>query len=94
MTSLQITVINNIGSVVLGVVACTHACLAISRKQSHRYSVAIHGSQHIRASADFSCVIHFRNKLIQQGFCCTLPQKAAGSKIGSCHSTNLPYILR
>lgn len=40
MTSLQTTVICNIGSVVLGVIACTLACFAISRKQAHRYSVA------------------------------------------------------
>ena len=39
MTSLQTTVICNIGSVVLGVLACTLACFAISRKQAHRYSV-------------------------------------------------------
>ena len=69
MSSLQITVINNIGSVVLGIVACTRACFSISRKQAHRYSVAIHGSQRIRTSVDSSYVIHFRNKLIQQGFC-------------------------
>ena len=40
MTSLQITVINNIGSIILGVIACALACFAISRKQAHRYSVA------------------------------------------------------
>ena len=42
MSSLQITIINNIGSVVLGVVACVLACLATSRKQVHslhRYCV-------------------------------------------------------
>jgi drug/metabolite transporter (DMT)-like permease len=33
-------VICNIGSVVLGVIACTLACFAISRKQAHRYTVA------------------------------------------------------
>ena len=40
MTSLQTTVICNIGSVVLGVIACTLACFAITRKQAHCYSVA------------------------------------------------------
>ena len=40
MISLQITVINNIGSIILGVIACALACFAISRKQAHRYSVA------------------------------------------------------
>ena len=40
MTSLQITVINNIGSIILGVIACALACFAISRKQAHCYSVA------------------------------------------------------
>ena len=40
MTSLQITVINNIGSIILGVIACALACFAISREQTHRYSVA------------------------------------------------------
>lgn len=39
MTSLQTTVICNIGSVVLGVIACTLACFAITRKQAHCYSV-------------------------------------------------------